>query len=170
MRGTRPYALIAVLLLVPATLASGGEDPGDRGEDLEHERAVRDVEKAEENLDVEDAEALAERFLQNQFTLEDMQKQIRQVRRMGPLKGIMKMLPGLGGGALDRGVGGQQQVVPLEQVVPVAEGRKAGGGVLGRHALPGGILLHHGDLDRGLAHGVMGPAGQFHSVAILERD
>jgi hypothetical protein len=26
------------------------------------------------------------------------------------------------------------------------------------------------DARRGLAHGVMGPAGQFHAVAILERD
>jgi signal recognition particle subunit SRP54 len=60
------------------------------------------IEKAEQNMDAGEAEDLAERFMSNEFNLEDFQKQIRQVRKMGPLKGIMKMLPGVDAGMMDK--------------------------------------------------------------------
>jgi signal recognition particle subunit SRP54 len=60
------------------------------------------IEQAEDKMDLGDAEDLAERMMSNQFTLEDFQKQIRQVKKLGPMKNIMKMLPGMSGGMLDK--------------------------------------------------------------------
>lgn len=52
------------------------------------------VEKAQEKMDMEAAEKSAERLMRGEFTLEDMLIQLRQVSKMGPLSGLMKMLPG----------------------------------------------------------------------------
>jgi signal recognition particle subunit SRP54 len=54
------------------------------------------VEKAMETLDQEEAERLAKRMEKGKFDLDDMRKQFAQVRKMGDLKGIIGMLPGLG--------------------------------------------------------------------------
>jgi signal recognition particle subunit SRP54 len=54
------------------------------------------IEKAEQQVDEDEAEALQEKMRRDQFTLEDFLKQMKQVRKMGPLSGIMGMLPGMG--------------------------------------------------------------------------
>ena len=54
------------------------------------------IEKAEQQVDEEEAEALQEKMRKDQFTLEDFLKQMKQVRKMGPLSGILGMLPGMG--------------------------------------------------------------------------
>jgi signal recognition particle subunit SRP54 len=54
------------------------------------------IEKAEQEVDEEEAEALQEKMRRDQFTLEDFLKQMKQVRKMGPLSGILGMLPGMG--------------------------------------------------------------------------
>ena len=85
------------------------------------------IEKAEENMDVEEAEAMAGRFMNNEFTLEDFQSQIRQVKRMGPLKGIMKMLPGVDGKMLDNANVDEGQMKRVEAIInsmTVVERRK----------------------------------------------
>ena len=53
------------------------------------------IEKAEENLDREQAEVALNRLQQGQFTLEDFLDQLQQVKRMGPLSGLVGMIPGL---------------------------------------------------------------------------
>lgn len=53
------------------------------------------VEQAEEKMDMEAAEKSMERMLSGQFTLEDMLTQLDQINRMGPLGGILKMIPGM---------------------------------------------------------------------------
>ena len=60
---------------------------------------VRLVERATENIKQEDAEKLAARMMEGKFDLEDMLSQIRQMQKMGDLKGIMGMIPGLGAAA-----------------------------------------------------------------------
>ena len=52
------------------------------------------VEKAQEKMDLEASEKSAERMMNGQFTLEDMLIQLQQVSKMGPLSGLMKMIPG----------------------------------------------------------------------------
>ena len=53
------------------------------------------IEKAEANLDKQQAEATLGRLQQGQFTLEDFLDQMQQVKRMGPLSGLVGMIPGL---------------------------------------------------------------------------
>jgi signal recognition particle subunit SRP54 len=53
------------------------------------------IEKAEENIDQDEAVALEQKMRKNQFSLEDFRSQIRMVRKMGPLSGIVSMLPGM---------------------------------------------------------------------------
>jgi signal recognition particle subunit SRP54 len=54
------------------------------------------IEKAEQQVDEKQAEDLQEKMRKDQFTLEDFLQQMRQVRKMGPLSGIIGMLPGMG--------------------------------------------------------------------------
>jgi signal recognition particle subunit SRP54 len=53
------------------------------------------IEKAEEVFEKDQAEEAATKLLEGQFTLEDFLDQMQQVKKMGPLGGIMKMLPGI---------------------------------------------------------------------------
>ncbi len=52
------------------------------------------VERAAEAVDVEDAKRLEEKMRKGEFTLEDFLDQLRQMKKMGPLESIVKMLPG----------------------------------------------------------------------------
>ena len=52
------------------------------------------VEKAAEAVDAEDAKRLEEKMRKGEFTLEDFLDQLRQMKKLGPLENIMKMLPG----------------------------------------------------------------------------
>jgi signal recognition particle subunit SRP54 len=54
------------------------------------------IEKAERGLDREEAARLAQRIAHQQFTLEDLRDQLRQLRRMGPLAQVLEMLPKVG--------------------------------------------------------------------------
>ncbi len=53
------------------------------------------VEQAQEKLDMEENEKMAQRMLEGTFTMDDMLKQFEQVQKLGPLSGILKMLPGM---------------------------------------------------------------------------
>jgi len=54
------------------------------------------VEKVSESIEQDEAEALAKKIQKGQFDLDDMAKQLGQMRKMGGLSGLMKMLPGIG--------------------------------------------------------------------------
>lgn len=53
------------------------------------------LEDAEANYDQDVAERAAEALMAGRFTLEDFLEQMQQVKKMGPLKGIVAMLPGI---------------------------------------------------------------------------
>ncbi len=53
------------------------------------------VERAQESMDMEDAERMAEKMRKADFNLEDMLTQLRQIKKMGSLSSIMEMLPGM---------------------------------------------------------------------------
>jgi signal recognition particle subunit SRP54 len=55
------------------------------------------IEKAEKEVDAEQALDMQEKLRREQFTLEDFLGQMRQVRRMGPMGNLLGMLPGMGG-------------------------------------------------------------------------
>ena len=53
------------------------------------------VEKASESIEQEDAEKLAAKLEKGNFDLDDLASQLRQLRRMGGMDGLMAMLPGV---------------------------------------------------------------------------
>ncbi len=54
------------------------------------------VEKAQETIDIEQAEKMQQKLLKAQFDFEDFLQQMDQLKRMGPLESILKMIPGVG--------------------------------------------------------------------------
>jgi len=54
------------------------------------------VEKAAETIDQEKAEQMQEKLLKAQFNFEDFLEQMNQIKKMGPLDGLLKMIPGVG--------------------------------------------------------------------------
>ena len=53
------------------------------------------IEQAEQVFEKEEAEAAAAKMFEGEFTLEDFLEQLQQVKKMGPLSGVMGMLPGM---------------------------------------------------------------------------
>ena len=53
------------------------------------------VEKAQENVQIEDAEKLAAKIKKGDFDFNDMLSQLDQLKKMGGLGGVMNMLPGV---------------------------------------------------------------------------
>ncbi len=53
------------------------------------------IEKAEAELDQAEMERAAARMMSGKFTLDDLLVQMKQMKKLGPLSGIMKMLPGM---------------------------------------------------------------------------
>jgi signal recognition particle subunit SRP54 len=54
------------------------------------------VEKAQEDFDIADAAKLTEKILEAKFDFNDFIKQMRMLKNMGSLGGLMKMIPGMG--------------------------------------------------------------------------
>jgi signal recognition particle subunit SRP54 len=54
------------------------------------------IEKAEEQVTEDEAQELERKIRRAEFTLEDFLKQMKQVRKMGPLQNVLGMMPGMG--------------------------------------------------------------------------
>ena len=54
------------------------------------------VEKAQEQFDEEEAKKLQKKLIKDQFTLSDFYDQIQQIKKMGNIKDLASMLPGVG--------------------------------------------------------------------------
>jgi len=54
------------------------------------------IEQAQQAFDEEEAQKVAEKLASEQFTLEDFLEQLQQVRKMGSMKKMLGMLPGMG--------------------------------------------------------------------------
>lgn len=53
------------------------------------------VEKVEATIDKDEAERTAKRMEQGKFDLEDFLSTFKQIRKMGPLEGLLKLIPGI---------------------------------------------------------------------------
>lgn len=53
------------------------------------------IEKAQENIDEKKTKKGFNRMMDGKFNLEDMLEQMEQIGKMGPLKGILKLIPGM---------------------------------------------------------------------------
>lgn len=54
------------------------------------------IEKAEEAVEADEAAQMEQRMRSGEFTFDDFLTSYRMLRRMGPLKGVLSMIPGLG--------------------------------------------------------------------------
>src|SRR5688572_3619781 len=103
----RGGAALSVVSVVGVPIAFVGS--GERLEDLElfhPDRIVSRmlgmgdvlslIEKAEQAIDQDEAEQLEEKLRKNAFTLDDFRKQLKTIRRMGPLESVLGMIPGMG--------------------------------------------------------------------------
>src|SRR5579863_1007000 len=54
------------------------------------------VEKAQEAFNMKEQEEMQRKLIDNEFTLEDFRDQIKQIRKLGPLEGLLGMMPQLG--------------------------------------------------------------------------
>jgi signal recognition particle subunit SRP54 len=54
------------------------------------------IEQAEQHFEADQAEAMAAKMAGNDFTLEDFLQQMMMLRKMGPIGGLLGMLPGAG--------------------------------------------------------------------------
>lgn len=54
------------------------------------------IERAQTEMDQEEAERASQRLLSGQFNLEDFLQQMQQVKRLGPLGQLLEMIPGMG--------------------------------------------------------------------------
>ncbi len=61
------------------------------------------VEKAQETMDQKEAERMAEKLRKAEFDLEDFLAQMQQVKKLGSMQSIMKMMPGMSGMELPEG-------------------------------------------------------------------
>jgi signal recognition particle subunit SRP54 len=54
------------------------------------------IERAEAAIEEDEKDELERRMMQGEFTFDDFLKSYKMLRRMGPLQGVLKMIPGLG--------------------------------------------------------------------------
>jgi signal recognition particle subunit SRP54 len=90
---------------IPVKFVGTGERP-DGLEDFHPERMASRilgmgdvlslVERAQEAVDTESALQMAEKLRKEQFTLDDFLDQLEQLKKMGPLEDLLKMIPGVG--------------------------------------------------------------------------
>jgi len=52
------------------------------------------IDKVQQNVEQKDAARLQQAFQKQQFTLEEFQLQLQQIKRMGPVGGLLEMIPG----------------------------------------------------------------------------
>jgi signal recognition particle subunit SRP54 len=103
----RGGAALSVVAVVGVPIAFIGS--GERLEDLEQFYADRLVsrllgmgdvlsliERAEQAIDLEEAQKLEEKVRKDEFTLEDFRDQLQAIKKMGPLEQIVGMIPGMG--------------------------------------------------------------------------
>lgn len=71
------------------------------------------VEKAQETVDEEEAIRLQKKMAKNEFTLEDMLSQFKQMKKMGSMQSLMDMLPGMANQQIDTSGMKKQEAIIL---------------------------------------------------------
>jgi signal recognition particle subunit SRP54 len=77
------------------------------------------VERAQEHVDRKTAEEQTKKLLEARFTFEDFYGTLQQVKKMGPIGDLMKMIPGMGGLAkqLPEGPEAEAQMRQIEAII-----------------------------------------------------
>ncbi len=74
------------------------------------------VEKVQEQVDDKQAAKLEQRMRRNEFNLEDFRNQLMQVKKMGPLKDVLSMIPGFSGAVRNAAVD-EKALVRIEAII-----------------------------------------------------
>lgn len=75
------------------------------------------IEKAEQNLDMKKAKELEQKIREQTFDFNDFLEQIQQVRNMGPLEDLLKMIPGMNNKALKGLNFDEKQIDKVEAII-----------------------------------------------------
>lgn len=78
------------------------------------------IDKVQQNIDEQEAMEMQKKMRSNEFTLEDFLVQMQQIKKMGPLKDLMGMIPGLNGLNLEKamdGVDPSKEMVKVEAII-----------------------------------------------------
>jgi signal recognition particle subunit SRP54 len=75
------------------------------------------VEKAQEEIDMADAEKMQEKMLSAKFDFSDFLKQMRLLKNMGSIGGLMKMIPGMGKLSADQLQQGETKLKQSEAMI-----------------------------------------------------
>ncbi len=75
------------------------------------------IEKTQDEFDSDQAADLERKIRKQQFTLDDFLKQMKQVRSMGPLGNLMKMVPGMGKAMQGMGQVDERELDRLEAII-----------------------------------------------------
>jgi len=75
------------------------------------------IEKTQDEFDTDQAADLEQKIRKQQFTLEDFLAQMKQVRRMGPLGNLMKMVPGMGKAMQGMGQVDERELDRIEAII-----------------------------------------------------
>ena len=73
------------------------------------------VEKAQENIDQQEAERMAEKMRKADFNLEDFLSQMQQVKKLGSMQSIVGMMPGMSG--VEVGPDAEKQMARTEAII-----------------------------------------------------
>lgn len=74
------------------------------------------VEKAQQQFDGKDAEDLEKKILSNKFDFEDFLKQIKMIKKMGSLKSLISMIPGVSSAMKNTDID-DKQLVRVESII-----------------------------------------------------
>ena len=83
------------------------------------------IEKAEQQVDQDEAKELERKLRKNQFTLEDFLDQLKKIRSMGPLTSLLGMIPGLAGHQLSKMNVDEKELDRVEAIVAVDDALRA---------------------------------------------
>lgn len=75
------------------------------------------VEKASEAIDEKEAEKLAKKMQSGKFDLEDFLKQMKSIKKMGPLENLIKLMPGASKMGLDKITIDPKQIAHVEAII-----------------------------------------------------
>jgi len=75
------------------------------------------IEKAQEHFDQTKVTQLEEKIRKNSFTLADFQDQLKQIRKMGSMREIMGMIPGMGSKIPDNAQVDDKALIKIEAII-----------------------------------------------------
>lgn len=83
------------------------------------------IDKVQQNIDEEEAKEMQKKMLSNEFTLEDFLSQMQQVKKMGPLKDLMGMIPGMNQFNLDEALQGVDPAKEMKKTEAIIQSMTA---------------------------------------------